>query len=139
MNFFFLIGALNLNNLVHHQLQHPIQGQSSDNCFSKIASQLTKSRPPLSNSGEKFQITAVKDNQSNVERCEADGSAHSRKKLPRRRANTGIKHSSPDEMLSQLSCAARDPTKGGSSLNTVVDFFNDYRNLSNHKRTVTIL
>ncbi|KAK9158180.1 hypothetical protein Scep_004754 [Stephania cephalantha] len=97
--------------------------------FSKIATRLTKSHPPLSNSGEKFQKTAVRNDQSNAELCEADGSARSRKKLPRRRGNTGIKHSSPDDMLSQLCLAARDPMKGGSSWNAVVDFFTDYRNL----------
>ncbi|KAK9124360.1 hypothetical protein Sjap_013962 [Stephania japonica] len=85
--------------------------------FSKIASRLTKSHPRLSNVGVKFQKTAaVKNDQSNA-------------KLRRRKANTRIKHSSPDEMLSQLSLAARDPMKGDTSLNAVVGFFTDYRNL----------
>ncbi|KAI3918014.1 hypothetical protein MKW92_023511 [Papaver armeniacum] len=49
-------------------------------------------------------------------------------KIQKRKITIPEEYSDPDEMLSQLHLAARDPMKGYSFLTIIVGFFTDYRN-----------
>ncbi|XP_043698010.1 uncharacterized protein LOC122648827 isoform X6 [Telopea speciosissima] len=94
----------------------------------RVASQLTGSSPILKCSGERLRKVAVKVDQ-NRESSTWDGDAASpRTPEQRRKIVLPTEHSSPEEMLSQLCLAARDPIKGYSFLTTIISFFSEFRN-----------
>ncbi|OVA09923.1 PWWP domain [Macleaya cordata] len=76
-------------------------------CIRRIASQLTGAPPILKSSGESLQTH--------------EGSHRRGVAIPK-------EYSFPDEMLSQLCLAARDPMKGYSFLTIIIGFFSDFRN-----------
>ncbi|XP_042506297.1 uncharacterized protein LOC122082662 [Macadamia integrifolia] len=94
----------------------------------RVASQLTGSPPILKCSSERLRKGAVKLDQ-NRENSTSDGDAVSPRTPERRRKIVlPTEHSSPEEMLSQLCLAARDPMKGYSFLTTIISFFSEFRN-----------
>ncbi|KAL5727004.1 hypothetical protein ACHQM5_000240 [Ranunculus cassubicifolius] len=96
-------------------------------CIRRIASQLTGSPPILKRCSLKVPRGSAQldGNEYN----EIDGSQNT-PKVPRRKTFTHSNNypSPPDEMLSQLCLAARDPLKGYSFLTTIIGFFSDFRN-----------
>ncbi|KAI3979392.1 hypothetical protein MKX01_001584 [Papaver californicum] len=88
----------------------------------RIASQLKGSPPILNSSGGRSRKSAGKIVQSSEKLNE---------KFKKRKITIPKEYSDPDEMLSQLHLAARDPMKGYSFLTIIVGFFTDYRNSIN--------
>ncbi|KAF9588598.1 hypothetical protein IFM89_013685 [Coptis chinensis] len=112
-------------------------------CLRRIASQMTGSPPILKSSDVRFRKGSAKLEMDNEKLDGSGGSPYISEGSHRRRVTLPKEYSSPDEMLSQLCLAARDPMKGYSFLTTIVGFFTDFRNsisleLSNsgkHKRS----
>ncbi|KAF5186201.1 Serine/threonine-protein kinase ATM [Thalictrum thalictroides] len=88
-------------------------------CIRRIASKLAGSSPILKSSG-KVDKGDVYDG--------FYGSSYISEHFHGRQGNIPEEYSCPDEMLSQLCLAARDPMKGYSFLTTIVGFFSDFRN-----------
>ncbi|KAJ4970890.1 hypothetical protein NE237_003989 [Protea cynaroides] len=94
----------------------------------RVASQLTGSPSIIKCSSEKLHKGAVKVDQSS-EKSTWDGDDVSpRTPEQRRKIVLPVEHSSPEELLSQLCLAARDPMKGYSFLTTIISFFSEFRN-----------
>ncbi|KAF8397629.1 hypothetical protein HHK36_016549 [Tetracentron sinense] len=113
--------------------RYPEQSCKVGERIRRVASQLTGSHPILKSSGERFQESAVKVRGS---RKKTTGvgfgvSLDTPEESQRRRMVIPTDYSSPDEMLSQLCLAARDPMKGYSFLTIIVSFFSDFRNSIN--------
>ncbi|KAI3936240.1 hypothetical protein MKW92_037914 [Papaver armeniacum] len=85
----------------------------------RVASQLKGSPPILNSSGGRSRKSAGKIDRSSEKLNE---------KSKKRNITIPEEYSDPDEMLSQLHLAARDPMKGYSFLTIIVGFFSDYRN-----------
>ncbi|RZC52930.1 hypothetical protein C5167_021361 [Papaver somniferum] len=88
----------------------------------RVASQLKGSPPILNSSGGRSRKSACKIDRSSEKLNE---------KSKKRKITIPKEYSDPDEMLSQLHLAARDPMKGYSFLTIIVGFFTDYRNSIN--------
>ncbi|KAI3944282.1 hypothetical protein MKW98_016512 [Papaver atlanticum] len=88
----------------------------------RVASQLKGSPPILNSSGGRSRKSAGKIDWS---------SEMLNEKSKKRKITIPKEYSDPDEMLSQLHLAARDPMKGYSFLTIIVGFFTDYRNSIN--------
>ncbi|RZC49682.1 hypothetical protein C5167_018104 [Papaver somniferum] len=88
----------------------------------RVASQLKGSPPILNSSGGRSRKSAGKIDRSSEKLNE---------KSKKRKITIPKEYSDPDEMLSQLHLAARDPMKGYSFLTIIVGFFTDYRNSIN--------
>ncbi|RWR95539.1 PWWP domain-containing protein [Cinnamomum micranthum f. kanehirae] len=97
-------------------------------CICRVAGKLTGSPPILKFSGERFQNNAVKVDSERNRAVHVGGFSHSPKEKQKRKIGIPKEYSSPDELLSQLCLAARDPMKGYSFLSAVVSFFTDFRN-----------
>ncbi|XP_077239579.1 tudor/PWWP/MBT superfamily protein isoform X2 [Tasmannia lanceolata] len=96
-------------------------------CIRKVASQLTGSSPILKFSSERFQRNAAKVDQSRGKAI-VDVSPRTPVETRKRRAANPMDYSSPEEILSQLCLAARDPMKGYSFLSMIVSVFTGFRN-----------
>ncbi|KAI3882677.1 hypothetical protein MKX03_031537 [Papaver bracteatum] len=88
----------------------------------RVASLLKGSPPILNSSGGRSRKSAGKIDRSSEKLNE---------KSKKRKITIPKEYSDPDEMLSQLHLAARDPMKGYSFLTIIVGFFTDYRNSIN--------
>ncbi|XXG81088.1 hypothetical protein AAC387_Pa09g1806 [Persea americana] len=97
-------------------------------CICRVAGKLTGSPPILKFSGERFQNNAVKVDSERNRAAHVGGFSHSPEEKQKRKIGIPKEYSSPDELLSQLCLAARDPMKGYSFLSAVVSFFTDFRN-----------
>ncbi|PIA39800.1 hypothetical protein AQUCO_02600335v1 [Aquilegia coerulea] len=97
----------------------PPQSFKVGECIRRIASQLAGSPPILKSSG-RVDKGNVYDG--------FDGSSYTSELFYGRQGNIPEEYSYPDEMLSQLCLAARDPMKGYSFLTNIVGFFSDFRN-----------
>ncbi|KAG1365697.1 hypothetical protein COCNU_12G006970 [Cocos nucifera] len=96
-------------------------------CIRRVASQLTGSRPILRWHGETFQKSVSKAEHGRFD-VDTEASTNTAVENPRMKVGMSEDRSSPDEMLSQLCLAARDPMKGYSFLSVIVSFFTDFRN-----------
>lgn len=97
-------------------------------CISRVASKLTGSPSIIKCNGESLRKgSAGKAEQGSPHVF--DVSPHTPEESARMRGGLSKKFSSPEEMLSQLCLAARDPMKGHSFLSAVVSFFTEIREL----------
>ncbi|MQM13234.1 hypothetical protein Taro_046159, partial [Colocasia esculenta] len=97
-------------------------------CISRIASKLTGSLSIIKCNGESVK----KDNAEKADQVGPevfDVSLHTPEDTQRKRRGIVKNHSSPEEMLSQLCLAAKDPMKGYSFLSAIVCFFTEVREL----------
>ncbi|XP_043699387.1 uncharacterized protein LOC122650137 [Telopea speciosissima] len=94
----------------------------------RVASLLTGSPPILKCSSERLRKGAAKVDRSSERSTWVGGDVSLRTPEQRKKIGIPTEHSSPDEMLSQLCLAARDPMKGYSFLTTIISFFSEFRN-----------
>ncbi|RWR76904.1 hypothetical protein CKAN_00536800 [Cinnamomum micranthum f. kanehirae] len=100
----------------------------------RVADQLTGSPPILEFSGGEFQNDSIKVESRREKDVHLSGSLLTPRETWKRKAATPkVYSSSPDELLSQLCLAARDPLRGYKSLAGMISFFTDFR-ISLHQK-----
>ncbi|XP_068636329.1 uncharacterized protein [Aristolochia californica] len=114
------------------QIESPPTAKKSLNvgeCIRRVASQLTGSSSILKNNQEKSQKGRVKFNRGRDKNISPGSFPETTKEMQRKNLGGRMEYPSPNEMLSQLCLAARDPMKGYSFLSTILRYFSEYRDV----------
>eukprot|EP00268_Persea_americana_P041515 TRINITY_DN41402_c0_g1_i3.p1 TRINITY_DN41402_c0_g1~~TRINITY_DN41402_c0_g1_i3.p1 ORF type:complete len:800 (+),score=197.34 TRINITY_DN41402_c0_g1_i3:433-2832(+) len=104
----------------------------------RVAEQLTGSPPILEFSGGEFENDSIKVDSQREKDVHNSGSLLTPRENQKRRAATPKEYSSsPEELLSQLCLAARDPLRGYRVLAGMISFFTDFRISLHRKRPIS--
>ncbi|XP_068668214.1 uncharacterized protein [Aristolochia californica] len=113
------------------QIESPTAKKSFNvgECIRRVASQLTGSSPILKSNQEKYQKGGVKLDRGRDKSISTRNFPETSEKMQRKNIGGKMEYPSPNEMLSQLWLAARDPMKGYSFLSTILGYFSEYRDM----------